>query len=484
MATQKYYAVLVGRETGVFLTWEECQKNTTGFPGAKFKGFKTNEEAEAYLKQSDANDRVTTLESETNYSDLIKTDLKDSRVVAFVDGSFSDKGGEALVGYGCYIIPPDPNLQHVEISDKVFSQKFLSTRNIAAEIFAALAAIDWAVSNSYNSITIYHDLEHTGKWARKEYNANTEIAKFWVKSLDDKYSDIIDIKFTWVKGHSGVEYNEKADQLASDAIKNQRKPIGKNGPNFFIGKNVTKDKVDHIIEEIKNIENVTYCCEVLTTGGIKNTFTKKSTNAQEKLTVTFHEQHNTTLIQGKVESLFAEFLSRYTAHIPDFDMIRAYSHTYKTTIKHQDIENKIQDLKLPSNYPKSSIVLLKQAYVMLELDKIEYDYTHYVLPAYRALEGHIKYLFEEASVHLSATQSIGSFFKKDSHTGQYYLTAQNLASHSLAAKITAAYNLYNAHRHPALHFGEIIGPIDTTLLIPNKTDAQDRINEVLSIIQF
>ena len=35
----KYYAVKVGARTGVFTSWEECQKAVDGFSGAKFKKF-------------------------------------------------------------------------------------------------------------------------------------------------------------------------------------------------------------------------------------------------------------------------------------------------------------------------------------------------------------------------------------------------------------------------------------------------------------
>lgn len=34
---QKYYAVRTGLRPGVYLTWLECQKQTTGFPGATCK---------------------------------------------------------------------------------------------------------------------------------------------------------------------------------------------------------------------------------------------------------------------------------------------------------------------------------------------------------------------------------------------------------------------------------------------------------------
>lgn len=46
---KSYFAVKVGRQRGIFLTWVECAKQVSGYPRAKFKGFITIQEAEAYL---------------------------------------------------------------------------------------------------------------------------------------------------------------------------------------------------------------------------------------------------------------------------------------------------------------------------------------------------------------------------------------------------------------------------------------------------
>lgn len=39
MAKNVAYVVWVGRSTGIFTSWAECEKQVKGFPGAKFKGF-------------------------------------------------------------------------------------------------------------------------------------------------------------------------------------------------------------------------------------------------------------------------------------------------------------------------------------------------------------------------------------------------------------------------------------------------------------
>ncbi|WP_028402677.1 viroplasmin family protein [Ectobacillus panaciterrae] len=46
---QKYYVVWKGRKTGIFNTWAECEAQTKGFTGARFKSFPSLAEAnEAY----------------------------------------------------------------------------------------------------------------------------------------------------------------------------------------------------------------------------------------------------------------------------------------------------------------------------------------------------------------------------------------------------------------------------------------------------
>ena len=45
----KYYAVKVGRKTGIFETWDECKGYVSGYPGALYKSFKSMSEASEYM---------------------------------------------------------------------------------------------------------------------------------------------------------------------------------------------------------------------------------------------------------------------------------------------------------------------------------------------------------------------------------------------------------------------------------------------------
>ena len=46
MAKKKYYVVWEGLNTGIYESWAECQQQIKGYPNARYKSFKTYEEAE------------------------------------------------------------------------------------------------------------------------------------------------------------------------------------------------------------------------------------------------------------------------------------------------------------------------------------------------------------------------------------------------------------------------------------------------------
>lgn len=44
----KYYAVRAGKTPGVYMTWKDCQEQTTGFKGASYKSFTSRKDAEDF----------------------------------------------------------------------------------------------------------------------------------------------------------------------------------------------------------------------------------------------------------------------------------------------------------------------------------------------------------------------------------------------------------------------------------------------------
>lgn len=60
MKRQKYYVVWVGVKPGIYGSWTDCQLQTKGYEGARYKSFDTLEEAEeAFASPPDAHRRPT-----------------------------------------------------------------------------------------------------------------------------------------------------------------------------------------------------------------------------------------------------------------------------------------------------------------------------------------------------------------------------------------------------------------------------------------
>ncbi len=55
MAKQKFYVVWSGKKSGIYTSWEECEKQIKGVEGAQYKSFKTREAAEKAFKNKSEN---------------------------------------------------------------------------------------------------------------------------------------------------------------------------------------------------------------------------------------------------------------------------------------------------------------------------------------------------------------------------------------------------------------------------------------------
>ena len=202
MAT-KYYAVRAGRSTGVFLTWAECQKQVTGFPGAVFKSFTTIEEAEAFVKGA----ATAIRESGT---ELLK--VEPGALVAYVDGSYNVANNQ--FSYGMVLLDGE---QELKFQQFFIDKELASMRNVAGEIKGAESAMRYAVEQGFHKLYIYHDYEGIAKWCLGEWKTNKEGTKAY-KAYFDSIRDKLQVEFVKVAAHTGDKYNEMADKLAKEVL--------------------------------------------------------------------------------------------------------------------------------------------------------------------------------------------------------------------------------------------------------------------------
>lgn len=54
MAKKSYYAVVKGKQPGIYTTWEECCQQVNKFPGNLYQGFQSESDAIKFLKDHGA----------------------------------------------------------------------------------------------------------------------------------------------------------------------------------------------------------------------------------------------------------------------------------------------------------------------------------------------------------------------------------------------------------------------------------------------
>lgn len=196
MGKKKFYAVKTGRKPGIYLSWDACKAQITGFSGAVYKGFETEDEARLFLSGS-----------------RIEKEPSEDALVAYVDGSYNVATKE--FSYGMVLLEAGKVI--AKECEKSNDASLVAMRNVAGEIKGAEAAMRYAKEHDRKELVIYHDYEGIAKWCLGEWKANKEGTKAY-KAFYDAVSRQIQITFVKVKGHSGDTYNEMADQLAKQAL--------------------------------------------------------------------------------------------------------------------------------------------------------------------------------------------------------------------------------------------------------------------------
>lgn len=198
MAKKNFYAIKKGFKTGIVTTWEECSASVKGYPGAIYKGFATLEEAKTFLGDDFESDSP---------ADTAVT----ARPYAFVDGSYNI--ATKVYGYGGFL--RDGENEYV-IMGSGDDEELASMRNVAGEILGSMKAVEKAVELGLDKLDVYFDYQGIKEWAEGTWKRNKKGTICYYEFMQEMKKKI-DIKFIKVKGHSGVEGNERADALAKKA---------------------------------------------------------------------------------------------------------------------------------------------------------------------------------------------------------------------------------------------------------------------------
>lgn len=197
MKKKSWYAVKVGRVTGLFKDWETCKKQVIGYPNAQFKGFYSKEDAEAFL---------------SNQVKISDESIK-GNAVAYVDGSYISTKPNCF-SFGVVFIY---NGKIEKYSKKIIDKEEALMRNVAGEIYGAIYAINLCIKKRINQLDLYYDYSGIEKWCLGEWNANKKLTKEFCKFYEFTKT-IVNIRFHKVESHTGIKYNDMADLLAKEAL--------------------------------------------------------------------------------------------------------------------------------------------------------------------------------------------------------------------------------------------------------------------------
>ncbi len=239
----KYYVVKVGRNPGIYTSWEDCKKEVEKYSGAVYKSFSDYNSAVLFLGTSSFQENKSLLIEEsksvigeeqqkeqvekvdiTPKENKEKQENKEIILEIYTDGSHYKHAETEIntkIGLGgflilnrkeyCWSSPVDSIiLKRYNINEKI--------SNCTAEFLAVVEVLRLIVDNIDKNVKVifYNDYIGVEKWISGEWKCK----KPYIKNIQMEYFKLVScrknikVEFKHVDGHSGVYGNEMADTLA------------------------------------------------------------------------------------------------------------------------------------------------------------------------------------------------------------------------------------------------------------------------------
>eukprot|EP00794_Sanderia_malayensis_P009449 gene9449-10438_t len=210
-----FYAVRIGRQTGIFKSWRKCREQVKGYKGAKCKKFKTIDEALNFISHNkkDKKSKIPTL-----CCNAAVREASSTIPVVYADGACLNNGigTKARAGIGVFWGVGD----HRNVSERLTGPQ-TSER---AELNAVIKALETAVKSGMSEVELRTDSMDTincatdsmNRWKKNGWKTicNQPVKNIMDLQKLDCLCNKINVKWVHVRGHQGIFGNEEADRLS------------------------------------------------------------------------------------------------------------------------------------------------------------------------------------------------------------------------------------------------------------------------------
>lgn len=228
MAKHKFYAVAVGRVPGVYTAWfgpNGAEVQIRGYEGARFKGFATQAEAQAWMQDPGPMPRWRT--ARTAPAPKAPADPLAFDCVIYADGGSTGNPGPG--GYGVVLLRGDERRE--------FAGGFRKTTNNRMELMGVITGLSQVEDGL--RVLVRTDSQYVvnginkgwaKRWRRNKWMRTpadpAENYDLWQALLE--LTERHKVVFEWVKGHAGQAENERCDELARAAGTQRGLPADEN----------------------------------------------------------------------------------------------------------------------------------------------------------------------------------------------------------------------------------------------------------------
>lgn len=287
------------------------------------------------------------------------------------------------------------------------------------------------------------------------------------------------------------KHHDKGEQLAlylkNKLVSDCRKSI------IVTVRNIKKDDFDLLIEFLQELKNedsdVAEISVIISSEDTTKKIIKATSKYNDSLTVTHYRTTNTLLVQGKPLYSYSQvsyFLSQYTDLNGFLEIIyKGEESPNNIDVDESTIEAELKSL-LPNAYSslgEGILTMLRTSYTLKNISIPLPDYSCYVFPALRALEGVMrKLLFNEGYSIEANNNSFGEVFFKDSSSRRFLVTPNfkvQFGNNKICNALEHCYNYFVQQRHTLFHANDFT---DSSRFIASKEQANQIIEKVVKTI--